>query len=149
MPENSVRRPRALPVSRRRRANGAVHRGDYRGYLRALVHADRTIGALADVLRRRSALGHPSTLFVTTDHGREAAFVSHGREHPESARVFLVAAGAAVQPRGFVAADKVRHLADVGQTVRAALGLSAPSEPGAGEVLTELIGLEAAESRQL
>jgi len=118
------------------------HRGDYRGYLRALARADRTIGALADIVRWRSEEGRPSTLFVTTDHGREAAFVSHGREHPESARVFLVASGSAIQRRGFVAAVKPRHLADVGQTVRAALGLPIVNAPDAGEVLTELVDPE-------
>lgn len=122
------------------------HRADYRGYLRALVHADAVIGKVAQIVRQENDSGRPTTLFVTTDHGRSEDFVSHGEEQPESARVFLVAAGAGIRARGSVASESTRHLADVGQTVRAALGMPVVRERHAGEVLTELFVREESNS---
>lgn len=115
------------------------HRADYRGYLQALVHADATIGQIAQIVRQENEARRPTTLFVTTDHGRSEGFVSHGEEQPESARVFLVAAGAGIRARGAIASEKRRYLADVGQTARAALGVPIVREGHAGEVLTELL----------
>ena len=40
---------------------------------------------------------------VTTDHGRSADFVNHGRSAPESSRVLLMAFGGAVPVRGTTA----------------------------------------------
>jgi hypothetical protein len=116
------------------------HQDDYRGYLGALQRADGVIGRIADRVRRANASGHPTTLMVTTDHGRSFEFTTHGREHPESARVWMVATGANVDARGFVASPKVRHLADVGQTVRVLLGLEPSGAEGAGTPLSELRG---------
>jgi hypothetical protein len=50
----------------------------------------------------------------------------------------MVAAGDGVEARGAVTSPKVRHLADVGQTVRAFLGLDLARVEGAGSRLSEL-----------
>lgn len=115
------------------------HRDDYRGYLRALREADATIGKIAETVFRRDRDGHPSTLLVTTDHGRSTAFSSHGQEHPESSRVWLIAAGAAIRARGWVPSDEPRRLSDLSQTIRAVVGLPLVRAPRAGHVLSELL----------
>lgn len=113
------------------------HRNDYRGYLRALHEADQTIGVIADTVLQLAGKGARSTLLVTTDHGRSKQFFSHGGDFPESARVFLVAAGAGIVARGVVPAHPHR-LADIGQTIRALMGLPLAGGAQSGEVVSEL-----------
>jgi hypothetical protein len=115
------------------------HRDDYRSYLAALSRADAIIGRLAEVAAALRREGHETTLFVTTDHGREKAFESHGREHPESARVFLLAAGAGIAARGRVTSPETRHLADLAPTIRHLVGLPPTTSGDAGHPLTELL----------
>jgi uncharacterized protein (TIRG00374 family) len=115
-----------------------AHQNDYRGYLKALRDADGVIGRLSADVERLNAGGHPSTLMVTTDHGRASGFSSHGGEHPESARVWLVASGAGIRARGHAASDSQRRLSDVSQTLRRVLGLPRASEGAAGAVMGEL-----------
>jgi hypothetical protein len=81
---------------------------------------------------------------VTADHGRAADFREHGAAHPESARVWLVAAGSAIRARGRVAGRAPRYLADVAPTLRIILGLRADGAQSAGSPLTELLGLTGA-----
>jgi hypothetical protein len=113
-----------------------AHQDDYPHYLEALRQADRVIGELAIHLADLSAGGTPTLLLITTDHGRSHGFVDHGRVWPESARIWLVAAGDPVRARGRVASPRSRRLADVTATLRAVAGL--PSSAGQGRVLSEL-----------
>jgi hypothetical protein len=115
-----------------------AHQANYREYLGALRRDDAIVGRIAEWVRRANASGHPATLMVTTDHGRSSGFTDHGKDHPESARVWMVAMGDGVAARGAVASPKVRHLADVGQTVRSLLGLELSRVNGAGHRLEEL-----------
>jgi hypothetical protein len=116
------------------------HQEDYRGYLRALREADAVVGDLFRAVSALNARGQPSTLLVTTDHGRSREFDTHGQEHPESSRVWLVAAGAGVEARGLIGSPRSRHLSDVGQTIRRLIGLPPVVAPTAGDVMTELGG---------
>jgi hypothetical protein len=100
-----------------------AHLGDYRGYLRALHDADATVGTLLETLERMGEDGRNTTVLVTTDHGRERAFMSHGGFAPESSRVWMIAGGN-VRPDGPVALPKPAHLFDVGPTVRELMGLA-------------------------
>lgn len=117
-----------------------AHRGDYGGYLAALALADAVLGQLFDVLDRMGALGASTSVLVTADHGRAKDFVGHGGGAPESARVWLFAAGPSVAARGRVRSDEERRLADVAPTLRAMLGLPEDRSPGAGRALVELLG---------
>jgi hypothetical protein len=102
------------------------HRNDYRGYLRALVYADLVVGQIARILTELERQGRATTLLVTTDHGRADNFQDHGAAYPESAEVWLVAAGWGIRRQGLVTPRQTRHLADVTSTIRALL---APSRP--------------------
>ncbi len=79
-----------------------AHKNDYRGYLEALVVADRVVGEVASVLAAYEAEGRRTTLLVTTDHGRGADFAGHGAYAPESAEVWLIAAGYGIRRDGDV-----------------------------------------------
>jgi hypothetical protein len=117
-----------------------AHRGLYRDYLASIRQADAVIGEIDHLLAERAAAGSPTTLIVTTDHGRGARFASHGGIAPESARIWLVAAGAGIAARGYAAAPTERRLADLAPTVRRLVGLPPDTAPGAGSVLEELMG---------
>jgi hypothetical protein len=115
-----------------------AHRGDYRGYLRALRDADLAIGQMARALSERARAGSRTVLFVTADHGRARDFKNHGHEHPESARVWLFAWGTEVSPkRGAALGD--RRLADLAPTLRALFGLSEDRHPFAGRPILGLL----------
>jgi hypothetical protein len=119
-----------------------AHHNDYKSYIEALQHADRTVGRIYESLRRAEQDGVETLLLVTSDHGR-AEFVHHGADYPESARSWLVAAGSAISSRGLVTSPEPRRLADLAPTIRAVWGLSEPNRPlvasrRPGSVLTEL-----------
>lgn len=109
-----------------------AHQNNYAGYLDALSEADQYIGKLAEVLAERAARGVRTALIVTADHGRSRNFKDHGAPHPESARVWLVAAGSAIPPHGLVAAGREHHLADIAPTLRELFGLRADHHENAG-----------------
>ena len=108
------------------------HRNDYAGYLQAVRRADARIAEVDQELSRLAAHGTRTALFVTADHGRADSFVEHGAKFPESARVWLIAAGSAVRASGFVAARRQRRLADLAPTVRQIAGLPRDLDPEAG-----------------
>ena len=118
-----------------------AHQGDYAGYLDALGDADRYIGELSAALDQRAAHGIDTALFVTADHGRAAGFREHGRAFPESARVWLVAAGSAIEARGLLTVPTARRLADIAPTLRTLFGLPADRDGNAGAPLLELLRL--------
>jgi arylsulfatase A-like enzyme len=115
-----------------------AHRGDYAGYLASLQASDATLGAIVDILGRMGTRGERTTVIVTADHGRGRDYRVHGRAFPESARVWLVAAGGGIAARGFAHASRPHWLADVAPTVRALLDLPADVAPAAGAPLDEL-----------
>ena len=115
-----------------------AHRDDYAGYLASLRASDATVGELFDVLRRMGTRGERTTVIVTADHGRGRDYRVHGRAFPESGRVWLVAAGAAIEARGFAQATRPHSLADIAPTVRTLLQLPADVAPAAGAPLDEL-----------
>jgi hypothetical protein len=115
-----------------------AHEDDYAGYLASLRACDATLGALFEVLGRMGARGEHTTVLVTADHGRGRDYRVHGRAFPESARVWLVAAGSGIEARGLAQATRPHHLADVAPTVRALLHLPADLGPAAGAPVDEL-----------
>ena len=115
------------------------HHDDYAGYLNALRRADARIAEIDLELARLAAHGTRTALFVTADHGRADSFVEHGAKFPESARVWLIAAGSAVRAAGLIAAPSGRRLADLAPTVRQIAGLPRDHDPEAGMPLSELL----------
>jgi hypothetical protein len=115
-----------------------AHRGDYAGYLASLRACDATVGDLFAVLARMGARGEHTTVIVTADHGRGRDYRVHGRAFPESARVWLVAAGGGILARGFARSVRPHRLADVAPTVRQLLDLPADMAETAGGPLDEL-----------
>jgi hypothetical protein len=112
-----------------------AHRNDYRGYLEALHESDEFLGELAVTLDAMGARGQHTTVLVTTDHGRAYNFRDHGLWHPESSRVWLVAAGGDVPSRGFVSSSHRHTLTDIAPTVGALLGMPI----GDGEPIAEIM----------
>jgi hypothetical protein len=115
-----------------------AHHRDYAGYLRAIQFADSVIGRLVALMDRKGDWGRRATIFVTADHGRSKDFDGHGAFAPESARVWLVAAGAAIRARGPVASPTDRRLADIAPTIRPIVGLGPSPRNRSGEPLAEL-----------
>lgn len=115
-----------------------AHHSDYEGYLRALSFADAVVGRLFATLDRMGPRGARTHVIVTVDHGRSSAFHSHGGFAPESARVWLFAAGPEIAARGRVVSPREHRLADVAPTLRAVMGLPRDLAPPAGEPLDEL-----------
>lgn len=117
-----------------------AHKGLYREYLASLSHADAVVGEVDYVLDALRAQGYPTTLIVTTDHGRSKHFSYHGVAAPESARAWLVATGSGIRARGWVSSPVERRLADIAPTVRKLAGLEVEQAEGGGSVLDELLG---------
>lgn len=120
-----------------------AHRGDRAGYLGALAAADAVLARLVAAVGLDDAV-----VVVTADHGRSANFRDHG-DSPESASVWMVAAGAGIAPGGFVRSTALHRLADVAPTVRALLHVAADGSPRAGHVIAELTGAREPERASL
>src|SRR5262249_15284244 len=90
-------------------------------------------------LDRMGEDGAETNVVITADHGRSKDFRGHGAAAPESARVWLFAAGPAFALRGKVASPEEHRLADVAPTLRVVLGLSPTSATHAGHPMTELL----------
>jgi hypothetical protein len=133
-----VKRPRFLFVGLGE-PDEYAHRGDYAGYLASLRAADAVIGELFAVLDRMSIRGQRTSVFITADHGRAHDYRFHGRAFPESARVWLVAAGGDVRARGLTRTLHPHSLADVAPTLRVLLGLQAVAAPSSGTPIDELL----------
>ncbi|MFT3775062.1 MAG: alkaline phosphatase family protein [Minicystis sp.] len=114
-----------------------AHAGDYRGYVEALRAADRFLDDLVATLGRMGERGARTAIFVTADHGRDPGFNHHGG--PESARVWLLARGPSIAPRGLIGTTRAHALRDLAPTLRAHLGLPARACPTCGEPIEELL----------
>lgn len=114
-----------------------AHHDDYRGYLRALSHADYVVGQVQAALGELEREGRRTTLMITTDHGRERDFDGHGGHAPESAEVWLIAAGWGIARQDRVESRSARYLADVTATIRvlAGVGVVEPSSTALAELM--------------
>jgi hypothetical protein len=112
-----------------------AHAGNWGGYLVALAAADAFI---AKVVTRLDRLGGESLVLVTTDHGRAPSFRDHGGVDDGSARVWLVAAGGPIAPRGLLRAATPHRLADLTPTLRPLFALPADNSARAGHPIVEL-----------
>jgi arylsulfatase A-like enzyme len=112
-----------------------AHRSDYPGYLDALRSADRFVGELWQLLDTLGQYGAETTIVVTADHGRAGDFRDHGKA-PESARVWLIAAGGAIAPG---VAHGEHRLRDIAPTIRQLLDLPEDHSREAGAPIAEML----------
>jgi hypothetical protein len=117
-----------------------AHRSDYDAYLRSLEFADSVIGQIFAILDNMGERGANTHVFVTADHGRASTFLHHGGWAPESARVWLFAAGPSIAARGRASTAGDHYLADIAPTLRVVLGLGEDLSSHAGRPLAELFG---------
>jgi hypothetical protein len=119
-----------------------AHHDDYDGYLAALSQADRFIGDVVALSETWRAKGERTAIFVTTDHGRAKNFRDHGREHPESAEVWMIAAGDGIvaQPAGPF--EPERRLRDVAHTIAVLADIPFVSEKGSGQPIGEMLAYD-------
>lgn len=115
-----------------------AHRDDYDGYLRSLGFADAIVGQIFVMLDQMGDRGARTHVFVTADHGRASSFRDHGGAAPESARVWLFAAGPTITARGRAKSDEHR-LADLAPTLRLLMGLDADTAQEAGRPIAALL----------
>ncbi|NUP06196.1 MAG: sulfatase-like hydrolase/transferase [Polyangiaceae bacterium] len=116
-----------------------AHQGDYSSYLAALQRADDFIGDVMDIADEWKREGRETVIVVTTDHGRADDFKDHGRDYPESARTWLVAAGGPIPAQGFVASSQTRYLRDIAPTLAAIAGVPLEMGPSSGTVMSEMV----------
>jgi predicted AlkP superfamily pyrophosphatase or phosphodiesterase len=90
-----------------------AHEGDYPAYLAALRQADAFIGEMVARSRTWTEEGHPTVVIVTTDHGRGDDFIDHDRDHPESAAVWMDAAGPGIADASAIPEEGAASLTDV------------------------------------
>jgi hypothetical protein len=114
-----------------------AHRADYPAYLASLGEFDDFLEQLDATLAALGGDRLDTLVLISTDHGRELAFRNHGAD-PASQRVWLVARGGGLPPRGLTAAAAPRWLADLAPTVRPPLGLAADPSADAGQPIPEL-----------
>lgn len=114
-----------------------AHYDNYAGYIAAMKHGDDVLGRLRAILDHDDR-GRRTHVFITADHGRSKTFTNHGKDAPESARIWMVASGPSITARGFVDSKAPRHLADVTATARSLMHLEAMNDPRYGVVLDEL-----------
>lgn len=132
------RRPRLLYVGLGE-PDEYAHRGDFPGYLASLRAADAVVGTIFETLDRMGERGKRTTVLVTADHGRAVDWRNHGREMPESARVWLFAGGEGISARGLARSVRSHRLSDVAPTVRALLDMPSDAAPSAGAPIDELL----------
>lgn len=133
-------RPKFLFVSLGE-ADAWGHTGNYARYLEALRESDRSVGRFTRAMQQLSTAGHPTTLLVTTDHGRDKNGKDHGAQCPSSSRIWLVAAGFGISARGSVASPAPRHLGDVAPLIARLLGISTEGEAPLEELTEPTAGV--------
>ena len=119
-----------------------AHHDDYDAYLGALSRADRFIGDVMELSKAWRAKGERTAIFVTTDHGRAKNFRDHGREHPESAEVWLIAGGDGIAPQPEPPFEPQRRLRDVAHTIAVLADIPFESEDGSGSPMAEMLAYD-------
>ena len=115
------------------------HSGNYPNYLAVLEQYDAYLALIWAEVEKLNAAGHPTTLIVTTDHGRGygSNWTQHRWNVPGTGNLWIFAAGHGVVQKGVLEDTQTRSLYDIRPTVEYLLG--APAQTGFwGEVITEL-----------
>lgn len=79
------------------------HKGDYTGYLEAIVQFDRYLNEVWDLIQSDPFYKDKTTLLITTDHGRgqyPGTWQSHGFLPSRSGEIWFMEYGPDIQPAG-------------------------------------------------
>jgi len=114
------------------------HSGDYPAYLDVLARYDVFLAALWAEVEKLNAQGHPTSLIVTTDHGRghDRNWTQHRWNIRGSNAIWIFGGGHGIQPKGVVSNSKTRALYDIRPTIEHLLGTT-PKPRFWGEAITE------------
>lgn len=118
-----------------------AHAKNWEGYIEAIKQSDIYAKELWDIIQSHPVMKDKTTLFITTDHGRNAdgfkdGFVSHGPGTESNRRIFLLTLGPDTKT-GVQMENKSHELTDLPATIAHILGFIMPT--GRGKVMFELL----------
>lgn len=119
-------------------ANAHANRWD--GYINAIKKSDEYALELWEMIQNHPEMKDKTTLFITTDHGRNAdgfrdGFISHGPRTESNKRIFLLALGPDFQ-QGLAFENTNHELIDIPATIALLLNVDMPT--GRGKIMREL-----------
>ena len=119
-------------------ANAHANRWD--GYINAIKKSDEYALELWEMIQNHPEMKDKTTLFITTDHGRNAdgfrdGFISHGPRTESNKRIFYIALGPDFQ-KGVAFENDNHELIDIPATIAYMLNINMPT--GRGKVMREL-----------
>lgn len=117
-----------------------AHANNWEGYIAAIKQSDAYALELWEMIQSHPEMKNKTTLFITTDHGRNAdgfkdGFISHGPGTESNRRIFLLTLGPDTN-KGVQFENKNQELTDLPTTIAHLLGFSMPTSRG--KVMNEL-----------
>ncbi len=117
-----------------------AHANNWDGYIQAIRQSDVYAKELWDLIQSHPQMKDKTTLFITTDHGRNAdgfrdGFISHGPGTESNRRIFLLTLGPDTK-KGVEYENTKNELIDLPATIAHFFGFSMPT--GRGKVMTDL-----------
>lgn len=117
-----------------------AHANNWDGYIQAIKDSDRYALELWERIQNHPVMKDKTTLFITTDHGRNAdsfrdGFISHGPGTESNRRIFLLTLGPDTK-KGVEYENKSYELTDIPATVAHFFGFSMPT--GKGKVMQDI-----------
>ncbi len=111
-----------------------AHANNWEGYLAAIKQSDEYALELWEMIQSHPEMKDKTTLFITTDHGRNAdgfkdGFISHGPGTESNRRIFLLTLGPDTK-KGVQFENTKHELIDLPTTIAHILGFSMPSSKG-------------------
>jgi hypothetical protein len=111
-----------------------AHANNWEGYIQAIKQSDRYALELWEMIQSHPIMNNKTTLFITTDHGRNAdgfkdGFISHGPGTESNRRIFLLTLGP--DTKQGVQYDSTKHeLIDLPTTIAHILGFNMSTSKG-------------------
>jgi phosphopentomutase len=117
-----------------------AHANRWEGYINAIKKSDEYALELWEMIQKHPEMKDKTTLFITTDHGRNAdgfkdGFISHGPRTESNKRIFLLALGPDFK-QGVSAENANQELIDIPATIAYMFNVEMPT--GRGRAMTEL-----------
>jgi len=117
-----------------------AHANRWEDYINAIKKSDEYALELWEMIQKHPEMKDKTTLFITTDHGRNAdgfkdGFISHGPRTESNKRIFLLALGPDFK-QGVNAENANQELIDIPATIAYMFNVEMPT--GRGRAMTEL-----------